>query len=118
MPLFLDGAFWVPIKHNVALAEAYIRTKWHVDDSSRLATTYMGRPKIGVGCAAHFGEELGLNLTQCGLAKAYFLTKWHLDPSSRLATTNGPKTGCVPFSGGVYLCPYLTQCGMGPDLPP
>ena len=118
MPLFLDGAFWVPIKHNVALAEAYIRTKWHVDDSSRLATTYMGRPKIGVGCAAHFGEELGLNLTQCGLAKAYFLTKWHLDPSSRLATINGPKTGGVPFSGGVYLCPYLTQCGLGPDLPP
>jgi len=27
---------WIPIKHNVAWAEAYLRTKWHLDPSSRL----------------------------------------------------------------------------------
>jgi len=26
----------------VAWAEAYLRTKWHLDQSNRLATTYMG----------------------------------------------------------------------------
>ena len=35
--LFLGGSR-VPIKHNVAWAEAYLHTKWHLDASSRLAT--------------------------------------------------------------------------------
>jgi len=46
---------WVRIKHKVARAEAYLRTKWHLDPSSSLATIDMGR-KFG----AHrplFGEE-------------------------------------------------------------
>jgi len=33
--------------NNVAWAEAYLLTKWHLDPSSRLATTDMGR-KLGV----------------------------------------------------------------------
>jgi len=37
-------ASWVPV-----LAEAYLCTKWHLDPSSRLATT--DRPKIG-GCGS------------------------------------------------------------------
>jgi len=45
-PLFEEWR-WVPIKHNVAWAEAYLLTKWHLDPYSRLATTYMGR-KLGV----------------------------------------------------------------------
>jgi len=32
--------------HNVAWAEAYLPTKWHLDPSSCLATTGMGR-KLG-----------------------------------------------------------------------
>jgi len=40
---------WVPIKHNVACAEAYLRTKWHRYPSSHLATTDMGR-KLGRLC--------------------------------------------------------------------
>ena len=32
--------------NNVAWAETYLRTKWHLDPSSRLATTDMGR-KLG-----------------------------------------------------------------------
>jgi len=35
-------------KHNVAWADAYLRTKWHLDPSSRLDTIDMGR-KLGVG---------------------------------------------------------------------
>ena len=34
------------VVHNVAWAEAYLPTKWHLDPSSRLATTDMGR-KLG-----------------------------------------------------------------------
>jgi len=40
-------------------AEANIRTKWHLDPSSHLATTDMGRKLAGEG-------ELGPHLTQCG----------------------------------------------------
>jgi len=34
-------------QHNVARAEAYLRTKWHLYPSSRLAAIDMGR-KLGV----------------------------------------------------------------------
>jgi len=33
--------------NTVAWAEAYLRAKWHLDPSSRLATTDMNRRKIG-----------------------------------------------------------------------
>jgi len=33
----------VPIEHNVAWAEAYLRTKCYPDPSYRLATIHMGR---------------------------------------------------------------------------
>jgi len=35
---------WVPILHNVAWAEAYHFTKWHLDPSNHLATT-VGMPR-------------------------------------------------------------------------
>ena len=63
------------MQHNVAWAEAYLRTKWYPDPSSRLATIDMGRK---VGCCAPFRGETG--------AEACLLTKWHLDPSNSLAT--------------------------------
>jgi len=34
------------MQHNVAWAEDYLRTKWHLDSSSRLDTINMGR-KVG-----------------------------------------------------------------------
>ena len=37
-PPFFGGGSWVLVYHNVAWAEAYHRTKWHLDPSSRLAT--------------------------------------------------------------------------------
>ena len=45
-------------------AETYLRTKRHVDPSSRLTTTDMGR-KVGA-VVPLFGGELGRHLTQCG----------------------------------------------------
>jgi len=54
-----------PIESNVARAEAYVRTKWHLAPLSRLATTDMGR-KLG---AVPLGVELGPHLTQCGLGR-------------------------------------------------
>jgi len=45
LSLFGEGS-WVRIQHNVAWAEAYLPSKWHLDPSSRLATTDMGR-KLG-----------------------------------------------------------------------
>jgi len=44
------------------MAEAYLHTKWHLDPSSRLATTDTGQ-KLG---AVPLLGELGPHLTQCG----------------------------------------------------
>jgi len=44
---------WVPIQHNVVWAEAYLHTKWHLDPSSHLTTTDMGRK---LGSSAPFWE--------------------------------------------------------------
>jgi len=70
---------------DITWAEAYLRTKWHFDQSSRLATTDMGRK---FGDCARFGEgELDPSLKQCGLGRGLYLRpKFHLDPSNRLAT--------------------------------
>jgi len=43
----LGRGSWVPILHNVAWVKAYLPTEWHLDPSSHLATTDMGR-KLGV----------------------------------------------------------------------
>ena len=36
----LSRGSWVPISHIVAWAEAYLRTKWHLDPSNRLVTMH------------------------------------------------------------------------------
>jgi len=41
------GELGIPILHNVAWAEVYLPIKWHLDPSSRFATTGMCR-KLGV----------------------------------------------------------------------
>ena len=52
----LLGGSWVPIKHNVALAETYLCTNWHLDPSSRLATIDMGQ-KVGAVVPLSGGER-------------------------------------------------------------
>ena len=59
-------------------------TKWHLDPSSRLAATDMGRK---VRAAVPLLGELGPHATQCAWAEeACPCIKWHLDLSSHLAT--------------------------------
>jgi len=102
-------------------ADAYHRTKWHLDPSSRLATTNMGR-KLGGAVLPFWGGKLDPHPAQCGLgrslalpllrrgswvpikhnvawAEAYIPTKWHLDPCSHFVTTDmGRKLGgCANF---------------------
>ena len=92
-------------------AEVYLRTKWHLDPSSRLASIDMGR-KVG-GCCASFYGELNSRLTQCGLGRGLlpyhvassstqpFGHNRHLDPSSPSAATDmGQKLGAVPLWKG------------------
>jgi len=57
-----------PLYHNVALAEAYLHAKWHIDPSSRLATIDMDR-KLGGSDPFFGGGELGPHLTQCCLGR-------------------------------------------------
>jgi len=84
------------MKHNAAWAEAYLCTKWHLDPSSRLATTKHG-PKIG-GCAPFLGRGAGSpSSTNVACLKAYLHAKWHLDLSSHLGTIDmGQKLGALP----------------------
>ena len=72
-----------PHVNNVAWAEAYLCTKWHLDPTSRLATTDIG-PKFGEEAVPLWGGELGPHLTQCG--RGLPRVKFHLDPSNHLAT--------------------------------
>ena len=69
MGRIFGGRGWVPIKHKVPWAEAYLHTKWHLDASSHLATTEMGR-KFGRGLRSLFEEgERGPHLTQSRLGR-------------------------------------------------
>ena len=76
---------------------AYLRTKWHLDLSSPLATTDMGLKLVGR--AIPFGGAGSVSNAMWPGVKAYLHTKWHLDPSRYLATTDmGLKFGgCAPF---------------------
>jgi len=81
-PLFWWGS-WVP-SNTVAWAEAYLRTKWHLNPSSRWATIGMGW-KLGA-CAPLWEDELGPHLTQYGHGRGLPHANFHFDPSNRLAT--------------------------------
>ena len=56
----------------------YLPIKWHLDPSSRLATTDMGQ-KLGKGSY----DPIQHNVAG---VKAYLRAKFHHDPSNRLAT--------------------------------
>jgi len=72
------------VVYNVALVEAYLRTKWHLDPSSRLATIDIGR-KLGAMSPFWVGQ-LAPQLAQCGRGRGLPPCQWfHLDPSNRLA---------------------------------
>jgi len=110
--------------YKVAWAEAYLRAKYRLDPSSRLATLNIGRI---LGSSAPFlGRERGPHLTQSRLCRGLPPTNWHLDPCSHSAATDmgrklvglcpfgslGGEGGCTPLEEG-ELGPSLTQCGQG-----
>ena len=55
------------------LGRGYLRTKWHLDPSSRLATVDMDR-KVGAAVSPFWGQ-LGPHVTQCGLGRGLPLYK-------------------------------------------
>jgi len=72
------------IKHNVTYAEAYLRTKWHFDASSHLATIDTGQNLGGLLCALWGAATMWSGPTRTSIVH----TKWHADPSSCLTTTD------------------------------
>jgi len=54
------------VVYNITWVEAYLRTQWHIDPSSRLATTDMGRKLWRAVPLLGGGSWLGPHLTQCG----------------------------------------------------
>jgi len=94
------------VVYNVAWVEAYFRTKWRLDPSSRLATTDMGRKFVG-GCDP-FGE-LGAHLTRCGQGRGllpYQIASWSIQTFCH--NRHGPK------SGGL-LCPFSARRAESPS---
>jgi len=76
----------------VAWAKAYLRTKWHLDPSSRLAPTDISR-KLGEvkGAVPRFRWGSWVLISH---NVAYLCNKWYLDPSSLVATIDmGQKLG-------------------------
>ena len=103
-----------PIWHNVAWAEVYLRTKWHLDPSSRLATIDMGQ-KLG-GAVPFFVGKLGPIRTQSRLGRGlppYQVSSWSIQLFGH--NRHGPKIGgCAPLRE--ELGPHLTQCVLGRGL--
>jgi len=101
---------------------AVARNKWHLDPSSRLAITAIGK-KLGRYDVLVLGE-MSPHLTQCGLGRglplyAYQVASWSIKPCGN--NRHGPKSGgllCQFISGGGKLGPHLTQCRLGQGLPP
>jgi len=110
-------AIFIPV-HKLAWAEAYIRTKWHLDASSRLATIEMGR-KLGRGLRPLLGKGgAGTRLTQSRLGRG--LPPCQV-PASSIQPFGHNKHGSkiwgdvrCPFGGGgSWVPPHLTQSRMG-----
>ena len=97
----------------------YLRTKWHHDPSSRLATTDMAKNWVGVVCRFSGGSWVPIGY-KVAWVEAYLRTKWHLSPFSHLATMDiGQQLGTqlpIPLWEG-ELGPHLTQCRVNRGLP-
>jgi len=98
-------------------AEAYIRTKWHLDPCSPLTAIGMSR-KLGVLSPFWEGSWVPIYTMSSDWAEAYIRTKWHLDPYSPLTAIDMSQKleGSVPFWGR-GLGPHLAQSPQGRGLP-
>jgi len=78
---------------------AYIRTKWHFDPFSCVATVDMGLKDRAEGAAVPLWDG-GAGSPSNTIWPGPKYIKWHLDPSSRLATTDmGQNLRAMPFCG-------------------
>jgi len=92
----------------VAWAEAYLRTKWHLNPYSRLATIHA--PKSGSCCVPFLWVGSGPHLTQCRLGRGlppYQVAFWSIQPFGH--NSDGPKIGGCAALG--ELGSHATQCG-------
>jgi len=99
------------LTYEVAWAETYLHTNWHLSPSSRLTTTDIGRK---LGLCAMLIYDLGPHLTQfrVGRGLAPYQVAY-LDPCSCLATIDlGRKLGAPPIFGE-GLSPHITQSRLG-----
>jgi len=96
-PILAEGELG-PILRNIAWAEAYIHTKWHLYPHSCLATIDMGR-KLGAQ-SPFWGGELGPHLTQCCLGRGPPPYQVAYSSSHLARTDMGRKLGCMPLLGG------------------
>ena len=81
------GCSWVRIQHNVARAEAYLPTKWHLDPSSRLVTTGVDRIWGVVSLLGKAGSPSNTMWREEG-PTCVLHVMFHLDPCNRLARTH------------------------------
>ena len=104
--------------NNVAWAETYLPTKWHLDPSSHLATTDMGRklgggwpcPFLG-GLAPHPTMSPGPRSTSIASGILIHPAVWPFGHNGQ-----GRKLGSVHLWGG-RAGPHLAQCGLRRGLP-
>ena len=100
----------------MAWAEAYLRTKWHLNPPSRFATTDMGR-KVGEG-AVPLGVELGPHLTLLpGPRPTVIPSGMLIRPAVWPQQTWAKNGSCALFWGG-EMGPHLTECPLDQGLPP
>ena len=99
--------------NNVATAEVYLRTKWHLDPSGRLATIH--GQKVEEAVVPPFLGGGGLRPPVTRSLFPYQVASWSIQPFGH--NRHGPKIGGLcPFWG--ELGPHLTQCGWGRGRPP
>jgi len=108
------------VAYNVAWAEAYLRTKWHLDPSSCLATTDMGW-KVGGLLCPFFGAAGSLSNIMWPRLRPTSITSSILTNQPFGHNTRAKKLGkgcCAPLFCGEELGPYLTQCSQDRGSPP
>jgi len=99
----------------VAWAEAYLRTKWHLDPPSRLATIDMGR-KVGL-CPLLERAGSPSNTMSPRPRPTSVPSGILIQPAVWPQQTWAENWGLCPFRER-ELGPHLTQCGRGRGLPP
>ena len=99
-PLFGEGGWVLILHHKVTWAEAYLRAKYQLDPSSRLAAINMGRKFLGL--RPLFGEEVaGFPSNTVVWAEATSVRSDILIYAAYGRNGYGPKIGGLcPFGGG------------------